>query len=325
MNIDISKFILLFQKGVSQKQIAFELNISKTSVGRIKFKLKLSRPNIEIKVPNNEIIQNQDNITILAKKYKVRKSSLYERLRNLGIILDKKQAHRKRADIIRKHIIDYSHFATLDRIGCYYLGLIYADGSIFKDGNEYALSISLKRGDISLLYQFVSDLHISSNNIHNRIGTNHLLHGRIIPGRPYSYIRIHNYHLLDILRSYGLNPGLQYKRHLPDLPFMADFIRGFLDGDGTICTAKIKKYKYLSIQFAITYKSFALELNAFLQKVLNVRCSFSPGGSIFYLKTTGSKAEIIAKWLWDDPIRTLARKRQRYINWLKCPRARFTR
>lgn len=317
-NVQIQNFVKYFAEGMSHKEIGNHLGVSKSTVSRWRKRLGLSRPNISRKIADDILLHvaAESDIPKLAIEYNVNKSSIYERLRKLGIPLNAKAAHRKAADKRRIHDLDTKHFEPIDEIGCYYLGLFYADGSVFHDGGEYALGISLKWSDNEILYRLASDLGLDESIVQKMERQPRVLNGRHLIGGWYAYIRIHNYHLLDILRRYGLNPGVDYKECLPVLPHMGHFLRGYLDGDGTITMQRSNyKYSYLSLQYAIHTKNFADELNSYIHG-LGVNTCLTQA-CIPYIKITGSNAERLAAIIWDNPIRRLERKYKRYTRYLQ--------
>lgn len=136
----------------------------------------------------------------------------------------------------------------------YAIGLITTDGSLSKDGRH----ITLVSKDIQLLRTFRECLELN-----NRIG--------IRPPGGYSKrnaysIQFGNVVFYRWLKKIGLTPNKTYtigNLIIPDRYF-ADFLRGHLDGDGSIFTYKDRymvykgrAYKYLRIYTAFNSASYA--------------------------------------------------------------------
>jgi hypothetical protein len=313
MNDEI--FIKLFNTGLSHQEISKILQISKTQVGRAKKRLGLSRDNIAKKVADSIIIEHQNNLPELAISLGISKSSLYERAGRLGIKFDQRVAHRKTADKQRKHKLNLYHFDPLDEIGCYWLGFLYADGSVFQrtGATELSVGVRVQKGDKYHLENFLTD--IGSDQLVTMVWSNsHKINGRTIKPGWYANIQINNYYLADILIRYGMKPDALYKRRLPQIKYYDQFMRGFLDGDGTVRKWKSNgKYYYLNIQYAITYQTLAQDICNLISKMFDINTRPYPSKSgIYYIKLNGSAAITIADWIWANPIRLLSRKHQKY-------------
>ena len=140
----------------------------------------------------------------------------------------KSKTHQIIIDKNRKYWPDLIHFQQMDEIGSYWLGFIYADGYIgkSKNGVPNRLVINLQYRDKSHLLKLADDLKLSHDIIKYRER-----YGKIYPD-----ITINSNVLASILCSYNIDPRSKwtYKRHVPKLPDYRDYIRGVVDGDGSI-------------------------------------------------------------------------------------------
>ncbi len=120
--------------------------------------------------------------------------------------------------------LDERFFNNLNIKSAYYLGLIIADGNIFKpdDGRQTSISITLIEEDDYLLKQFKEILNANTTISHD--------------GRGCSQFSIRSNSMAEDLKKYGVIPRKSYFTYLPiiDNELMPHLIRGIFDGDGSI-------------------------------------------------------------------------------------------
>ena len=117
-----------------------------------------------------------------------------------------------------------SFFHNLDENSAYYLGLIIADGNVFKDetGRQASISITLNKEDEYLLFKFKEILKANTTISHD--------------GRGASQFAIRSNIMANDLEKYGVIPRKSYFTYLPKVSddLMPNLIRGIFDGDGSI-------------------------------------------------------------------------------------------
>lgn len=97
-----------------------------------------------------EYIEGQDAVT-LAGQYSVHSSIIYARLEKIGI------ARRRSGDVRRQYHFNERYFCRLDSANpCYWLGFLFADGSISEVSN--ALRVNLQASDAAHLQALLRDL-----------------------------------------------------------------------------------------------------------------------------------------------------------------------
>lgn len=120
-----------------------------------------------------------------------------------------------------KYNYNFSVFTNEDEISYYLLGAFITDGCIYKSSkNSYACQLSSCDQDWL-------------NSIKNRIGSNLKLHKF---KENYYGIRIIRDNISQWFISHGCHPRKTYNVTLPLIPnqYFADFMRGCIDGDGSI-------------------------------------------------------------------------------------------
>ena len=116
-------------------------------------------------------------------------------------------------------------FETIDsEEKAYFLGLIIADGNVFKDstGRQASISITLDLKDEYILLKFKEVLNANTNIGHD--------------GRGCGQIAVRSNLMALDLEQYGVVPRKSLSTYLPKIDdrYMNHLIRGILDGDGSI-------------------------------------------------------------------------------------------
>lgn len=113
----------------------------------------------------------------------------------------------------------------------YFLGLLIADGNVFKDdtGRQASISITLNLQDEYMLLKFKEILAANTNVGHD--------------GRGCGQIAIRSNIMANDLKKYGIVPRKSLLTYLPNIDdkYMNHLVRGILDGDGSIRAQQTKK------------------------------------------------------------------------------------
>ena len=122
-----------------------------------------------------------------------------------------------------------------DEKSAYFLGLIYADGNIFKNKtwNSWVLSCSQSEKDLDIILK-----------LQNFLQTNRKINENIIKENTYYTISINSKQICLDLKKLGVSENkslvLKFPTFISD-ELMPHFIRGYFDGDGSIWEGKRKK------------------------------------------------------------------------------------
>lgn len=312
MNLDYDLVKKLFNNNISLNNIAMQCGVSQASISRFINSNNLIRNNITIKHDHNYVIDlyNKQMMSAceISKLINITKQSIYYIL-NKNNVKIREIDYKSLVDKSRKYHIDFSIFSDLNEIGAYYLGLIYADGSLSKTN---MFSITLKRTDSYILIKLINDLKSNCILYDGKYTKNNKIfkNKRLI---------ITNYKLTDILKNFGMIRDNKYKRFIPVINdnLYSHFVRGFLDGDGYVSrTSGKNRNKYIAVGFAITYKSFGVDLNRIINKYVGINtCGPYKTKNIWTIRYTHEKAEKILRWIYDNPVRKLDRKYNKWITY----------
>jgi len=168
------------------------------------------------------------------------------------------------SEVKQTRTIDNTYFENIDSARkAYYLGLLYADGTVSSNGNSF--QISLQERDKHLLEQFQKDL----NSNHKLVFIPY--HEKNSNWQNQYCLSITNKNIHDSLIKHGMIPNkslsLTFPNNLKE-EYYPSFILGYLDGDGSICKTE-NRVKLIGTE------SFCNSIAEIVKKVLGIHCSIS--------------------------------------------------
>lgn len=141
---------------------------------------------------------------------------------------NKSESIKVRNVVLRKYHFNENYFKNMNPNVAYVLGFLAADGTISSKSN--CLKITVAERDSELLEKFKEEFEYDGKVKHN------------VNNKGYSIatLEINSAIYKEDLKKYNIVPNKTFTFSIPDtIPneFLIDFIRGYWDGDGTICTA----------------------------------------------------------------------------------------
>ena len=271
----------------------------------------MRKKNVDIEVQSNIVFDYLSGTSNkhLCEKYDLHRSTIQSILIKNGVKL------RKQNETARKHqIIDENYF---NEINCedkaYFLGILYADGSINKNGFE----ITLTENDLNVLeklstiiYGKINLSYIKAKPYHN--DTKHMC-------KPlYRLTVVSNTMKNDLIKN-GCVQAKTYKIRMPNLSsseLYRCFIRGYFDGDG--CFSLSTRNKNNSIIYITSNIVFCNELNNFICNNLDISVkSFVRYGDIGGLRITKTSDTIkFMNWIYENSNIHMDRKFNKYKNYI---------
>lgn len=188
---------------------------------------------------------------------------------------------------IKKHFVNSDFFKKWSREMSYVLGFVAADGNICHSGRAHSLHIACDDVDV---IQKIKTVMEYSGPVHKKFRLN----GKISYSlRICDQIIFHDLNALGITerKSLTLSPSVNGK-------FMADFLRGFLDGDGTVYVRNTKYPSRLAVIFYTASLPMAKFLSTNLKKLLgklsksSIQYRFTKQNMPYYAVSFGHKASL---------------------------------
>lgn len=247
----INKIKEKIEQGIAYKEIAKELNVHPNTVGNYAKKLGLNKKRLSKKEKEDIIkkIKNGEFYSDIAQEYDVSPQAIKQ-------IADKNNISNNRV-FKRKHSVNENYFEEIDNERkAYWLGFLTADGCVtysteyYKTNNKpNRLQINISNKDINLLKAFCEDIGYDKEKIivYEPIGT--------YASNLMCKISINSVKICSDLSKYKIVPNKTSNEEFIILEddLMSHYIRGFLDGDGTVYKSNngthvnfCGSYKYLS-------------------------------------------------------------------------------
>ena len=236
----------------------------------------------------------------------------------------------RRYIILQKYSLDENFFENIDtEHKAYWLGFIYADGSLSKTApkarGKNRLQIFLSKKDICILENFKKDLCFTGPIHTNKYDNSYNKRD----GVEVCYMQVNSSKLCSDLEGLGY---VSNRYSIPNIPnrFVRDFIRGYFDGDGCMSVYEYDNkgpynvYHRKAREFSITSPE---EIILQFKKIFEEQCNVSKNVSIKRYKRTskavslryGGKQDVISlyHYLYDGATIYLQRKYDNFQQVLK--------
>lgn len=166
----------------------------------------------------------------------------------------------------RKYSVDENYFKVIDtERKAYFLGLMYADGCVMLKKGSLVAKITLAAQDNSVLKIFKEEIKTNYPFFEykrSKLNSN---------WKDVTEFRIGNPHFTKNLINSGCGFKKSQKLEFPSVKILplelrSHFIRGYFDGDGSICINKVKNRKVVRFEGTL---EFLTELQKHFVEVLN--------------------------------------------------------
>lgn len=258
---------------------------------------------MSLELPSAKLWQPEENEILKKYFYKLRVGELQKLLPKRSKTAIWAQGERLGLKQNRNYSrlgVNENYFKKWSPNMAYILGFILADGCIGEGtykGYSDALKFGVQKRDIDILEKIKKKLS-SEHKISQCKNSNHFT--------------ITNQIIVDDLKKLGIIYRKSLKENVPDVPdkYVKDFIRGIVDGDGSI---HFDKRNYPTISVCGGKNTITFIQNHFLSKFniyskitgvkKNERCQF-----LFYVAYRANSAKTLIKYLYDNAELYLERK-----------------
>ena len=235
--------------------------------------------------------QNGSSMAAIGKKWQCDPSTVKNILKAYGIA--SRNLSQARRNFLNYTLNEQAFEDITTPEQAYWLGVMYSDGYIAKAEYTNKFGIGVAKKDIEWLEKFKKFLQYNGNINSYKVGEN-----GYSPESEYSRLLIGNNKVVSDLEKWGV---VEHKSKLinsiPDIPYIDDFIRGYIDGDGSLR----KDYPCFQIS---GNNPFLLEV----AKYLGVDYRLYPDKSIFTLRYNTKESEYLEKRLYSQATCYLQRK-----------------
>ena len=247
--------------------------------------------------------EEQRSLTKLGRKYNIKRQTLSERFKKWGYKVVNQQNRCR---------LNESCFDSMDsEEQFYWLGFLYADGNISKEGYRIEMRLSIK--DIEHLEKFRSFLQLTT-----KIRTGEC------NGNGFCHLSVRNKHLWNKLNSLGCVPNKSLILTFPKLQlftkkeYVLHFIRGYVDGDGCLSLSKDGDKIRTRISIVGT-ESFLNTINKIFKNkgYLRSKETLSYKNKAFELRFSDLSSRRLARYLYENATVYLDRKYKKYLEYCR--------
>lgn len=287
----------------------------------VKPKIK-SSPELDIII--TDLYASGKNAKQVAEKCDCSSSFIRKTLKRLNISIRPSHIYPNKRST--KYISNEKFFDTIDtEEKAYTFGFFYADGNNYTGNGKkltYEISISLQEQDKYILEKFRDFL--SPNSILRFIDKKK---DNINWNNQYKLI-IHNKIISQQLTNLGCVPAksliLTFPKWLVDPNLQRHFIRGYFDGDGTLCARKPKITGHIAWEWGIiSSDSFCENIKQYIELATKVNVSKRLANPKLNQITTNISVSgnlqirKVLDWIYKDATIYLPRKYDKYLKFLK--------
>jgi hypothetical protein len=223
---------------------------------------------------------------------------------------------RNASEVTKKYNINENYFEHIDCDDkAYILGLLYADGCIFKNVTR----INLIETDVDILKDIASKIYFDDNYQISRLEgmSKTWKNGNTYYTKPQMVLTLTRKKIVDDLKKHGMCEKKSFTIRFPNInvKYIKDFVRGYFDGDGHFYTSE-KHINNNRIQI-ISNNAFIDDLKKVIEENINVKCIINESeiANIYRLNIFGNvKVKKFLDWIYKDSHLKLNRKYLHYIN-----------
>lgn len=234
----------------------------------------------------NDILDKFNNLNFSIRKLAMLYNHDVETIRNLLINNGISDIKKNSKHHLIKYDFNHDYFENIDTENkAYWLGFLYADGCVTNKnskGENCCLLCTLSSKDKLHLEKFLLEININNLDIikDNIINNKYKTSGFTLTSKKMCF---------DLINK-GLTPNKTYSNNSYIFTNLDDklkweFIRGFFDGDGTLCKSENKFiFGFVSLNENLLY-----EILSFVKKTIKTKSILKKDGKYFRITISGNR------------------------------------
>lgn len=247
------------------------------------------------------------NCCELGKEYKVTSGNISKILKRRNI-----KINNDPSELRREYILDETYFEKIDTEGkAYFLGLLYADGSVNKEKNDIVLSLQEK--DSYILEKFKTELSSTRPLVFiDKQSKNKNWQNSI------KFIVSSKKMKLDLIRL-GCHPNKTFTLQFPteeQVPshLLRHFIRGYFDGDGCLYIGKNNECEFSIVSTLDFCNELAIKFKEIFDIKSCISTRFPERNNCTRTLKVHKRSSILQlkKWFYEDASVYLNRKLEKF-------------
>jgi intein-encoded DNA endonuclease-like protein len=296
--------IKMYNQGYTQTEIGSKYNVCRDLIYRVIKEFGIPKSISKDKYSNIiELYQNGKTTVEIAKHYNTNITQICR-------ILERNNIDR-RHDGNRKYTVDETYFDIIDTPNkAYILGFFYADGcNYMKRGT---ISMSLQQGDYEILELIRKELKSDRPLVF--VDNTKIRDSGLNRQDQYDLI-IHSKYMSQSLNNIGMVPNKSLILEWPNLDddMYRHFLRGYLDGDGHICSNHSHRVLMVSTRM------FCIKAKEYIERELQISCKITKAPSnndvtSNLLITHKNDCKKFLDYIYENADMYLDRKYQTYIS-----------
>lgn len=249
--------------------------------------------------------EEERSLTKLGSKYNIKRQTLSERFKKWGYEIINQQNRCRLNDKVFDNIQSEEQF--------YWLGFMYADGNISREGNRIEIRLSIK--DKDHLEKFRNFLNLSTE-----------IRTGVCNGNGFCHLSVRNKHMWNTLNSLGCTPQKTLTLQFPNISLfkkkenILHFIRGYVDGDGCLSTYLNATKTSIRTELSLVgTESFLKSVNKLFQNkgYIKNKSSENWNNKAFDLSFSDVSSRNIARYLYENATIYLNRKYEKFLEFCR--------
>ena len=245
------------------------------------------------------------SLTKLGSKYNIKRQILSERFKKWGYEIINQQNRCRLNEKAFDNMQSEEQF--------YWLGFMYADGNISKEGNRIEVRLSIK--DKNHLEKFRKFLNLSTE-----------IRTGVCNDYGFCHLSVRNKHMWNTLNSLGCTPQKTLTLQFPNISFfkkkenILHFIRGYVDGDGCLTTYLNNTKTSIRTELSLVgTELFLKSINKLFKNKGYIKNKSSEGwdNKAFDLSFSDVPSRKIARYLYENATIYLNRKYEKFLEFCR--------